>query len=177
MRIEVSKLTDLGLLRGMINECDPSVSDSQMTLKNAYKRQHSIIRTQLFYIKMLDIPSFVSVHLVRHGAVGQYHYVSSNRSDWTGSPDTMVTRESPVNHMMILNAQHLIDICKVRLCGAAHVKTRNVVEKIREEVLNVDEDLANMLVPQCYYYGYCPEVNCCGKVKRSIKWRLRNYVR
>lgn len=175
MKMQVKKLTDLGLMRDMINTCDPNTTDSKMILRTAYKRQHSIIRSQLFYIKMLDIPSFVSVHIVRHSATGQYHYVSSARDDWSGKEGDEVNRNSPVNHIMILNAGHLIDMCKVRLCGAAHAETRKVVERLREEVLNVDEDLGNMLAPQCYYYGYCPEVVCCGRAKKSIAWRLQNY--
>lgn len=172
MYCSMYKITNVDLIRDMIETCG-GVADSKMTLATAYKRSHSIIRSQLFYLKLEEIPSFVSVHLVRHSNTGQYHYVSSARSDWTGVKDEETNRSSLVNHVMILNAQHLIDMAKVRLCSKAHIETQGVMNAIKDTVKDIDEDLYNYMQPKCAYMGYCNEESSCGKVdtKELKEWR------
>jgi hypothetical protein len=169
MRIEVTKLTDIDLMR---EACDAtrkagmdSFKPSTMTLKRIYQCEHSPARTQLFKIHLYDIPSYVSTHLVRHSVAGQYHAVESNRADRGGS-DT-VTRLTPVHHLMILNAQHLIDMSRVRICLNADRRTVAVMAKLRTAIEKIDADLAEFMVPNCVARGYCPELRECkaGVVK------------
>ncbi len=173
MRIEVRKLTGLDTMRELIEFATPSIDKSEMDLKLAYKRGHTTIRTQLFLIKMAKIPSFVSTHLVRHSSTGQYHFVSSNRDDWGGDKDA--NRLTLVNHSMILNSEHLIDMSSVRLCGASHFQTMGVMRAIKDEVSWVDGELAKMMVPKCYRNAYCSEAKSCGQIKSAGEWRLENY--
>lgn len=162
MKITVEKITSLDLMKEALEFTTPSIRLSRMTLKLAYKREHSIIRLQQFKIKMEGIPSFVSTHLVRHAAVGQFHLVKSNRDDWGG--DKGADRNSPVNHFMILNAQHLIDMARKRLCSKAHRRTGLIMRDIVDGVSLVDDDLATMMVPNCFYRGgHCPEAKPCGE--------------
>lgn len=159
MKVEIEKLTDERILR---EACSfTSAAPSTMTLAKIYKCEHSPIRTQIFIIKMYDIPTFASVHLVRH-KVGVEHWVKSNREDSPGyTGDT--GRNHPVNHMMMLNAQALIQIMRKRLCGKAHERVQELMNLIQLEMFRVDPDLAIRLVPDCVYRSGCYELKTCGR--------------
>ena len=163
MQITVTKITDKALLdlacSYTVNK-DVHVKD----LKAFYMSEHSPIRTQLFLIEMKDIPTFVSVHFVRHN-VGIIHFVKSNRIDRGG--DTVVDRLTPVNHMMIANAQAIINMARKRLCSKSHIDTQEVMSIIVNKIDEVDHDLACCLVPECEYRGGCTEMNSCGYMARK----------
>lgn len=153
---------------------------AKCSLKQLYLWEHSPSRTQMFWVMMENIPTKVSVHLVRHAAVGQQHYVMSNRPDRGGAGDEVVTRNSPVNHRMLINAQHLIDMSKKRLCYQASPETRYVMQTIRRAVGIEDTDLAEYMVPNCVYRGgYCCEPKPCGKynVRRYNPIKIGNDIR
>ena len=140
--------------------------EAKCSLKDLYLWEHSPSRTQMFWIHMENIPSFVSVHLVRHAAVGQQHYVMSNRTDRGGLGNEVVTRNSPVNHRMLLNAQHLIDMSRRRLCYKASPETREVMGRIKEAIGVIDPDLALYMVQECVYRGgFCHEPKACGNFR------------
>ena len=163
MNIEVTKITDKALLdlacSYTVNK-DVHVKD----MKAFYMSEHSPIRTQLFLIEMKNIPTFVSVHFVRHN-VGVIHFVKSNRID-RGGNDT-VDRMSPVNHMMIANAQAVINMARKRLCSKASIETQEVMSIIANKIFDVDPELAHCLMPECEYRGGCTELNSCGYMKRK----------
>ncbi len=166
MEIYVEKITNFGLM----NECCGTTLGKGATAPDPfrmYKAEHSPIRTQEFRVRMLGIPTFVSVHLVRH-KFGVEHFVKSNREDrpgYTGNGG----RDHPVNHDMVLNAQALISMSRKRLCYHAHEKTREVMQLIRVRMADVDLALARAMVPDCIYRGNtCFELKFCGK---------RTYVR
>ena len=160
MRITAEKLTDVDLMR---RACAMTMRGgrSRISLKRMYRCEHSPMRTQLFWIEMLDIPTFVSVHLVRH-KIGVEHFVMSNRDDRGG--DDRVDRLSPVNHAMLINAQSLVNLARKRLCSKSHVETMRVMEAIRTAIAGVDPDLAACLIAECDYRGgVCHEVQPCGR--------------
>ena len=75
-----------------------------------------------------------------------------------------VNRTTPVNHRMLLNAQHLIDISRRRLCYQASHKPRFAWRMVRDAVMAIDHDLARYMVPNCVYRGgYCCEPRPCGQ--------------
>jgi hypothetical protein len=160
MEIKVIKLTDVSLMR---RACEMTThgagKKSKMTLAKIYDCEHSPIRTQLFWVELLDIPSFVSVHLVRHG-IGLTPFVSTNRDDRGG--EEKVDRWTPVNHGMIINAQALINMARKRLCGKAHKETRKAMEALRQEIGKVDPDLMTFMVQECQYRKGCHEPKSCG---------------
>lgn len=159
MRIEVTKLTDVELAR---KACafTAGKETSKITLDKLYDCEHSPIRCMLFWIEMYDIPSFVSVHFVRH-KIGVEHYVKSLRDDRCGTGDE--TRNSPVNHAMLINAQALINMARKRLCGKAHKETQRVMQEIFRGVYEADPYLADYMVPECEYRGgVCHELVSCG---------------
>ena len=134
---------------------------SSVSLSKLYKAEHSPIRCKLFWIEMKGIPSFVSVHLVRHKH-GVEHYVQSMRDDLFADKDEVVTRDTPVNHGMLINAQALITMSRKRLCYKAHAKTVGVMIKIRTAISAIDEELGDFMVPECIYRGNnCHELKEC----------------
>lgn len=163
MKITVEKITTLEAAHKAIEFTMQAGFHAKCSLRDLYLWEHSPSRTQLFNIDMLDIPSMVSVHFVRHSAVGQQHFVMSNRDDRGGAGNKTVNRLSPVNHRMILNAQHLIDMSRKRLCFKASPETREAMLQIRKELRKVDPDLAAFMQPNCVYRGgNCCEPRPCG---------------
>ena len=86
-RIEVDKITDENLLH-IANEFT-SGKESKQTLKSAYRFRHSTIRTQIFIVKLYDIPQYVAYHLRTHFtlypmAPQEYGWMKSKRVDRGG---------------------------------------------------------------------------------------------
>ena len=159
MTITAEKLTDVNLLR---RACAVTMGaeSSKARLETLYNCEHSPIRTQLFWVEMLGIPSFVSVHLVRH-KIGVEHFVKSLRDDRCGKGGE--TRESPVNHAMLINAAALIQMARKRLCSQAHVQTQEVMRGIKDALATADPALVPFLIPECEYRGnVCHELKPCG---------------
>ena len=177
MTVIVEKLTDNNLMREMCESTMHYRLESKMTSLTMYNCEHSPIRAVLFTIKMEGIPSFVSVHLVRHN-VGVQHFVQTMRND-RGAED-VANRNTPVNHTMIANAQALINMARKRLCYKASDETREVFNLIVDAIARVDEDLPKFMEPECIYRGgFCHEPKCCGKVE-GVKWvssKSRSFVR
>ncbi len=144
-----------------------SASPDPLTL---YVSNHSPIRTQEFKVFMEGIPTFVSVHLVRHG-IGQLPFIKSNREDRPGYTGD-AGRIQPVNHLAHVNAQALIDMARWRFCFKAHKETREVMRLICEGVRACDPALARVMMPNCFWQGgICNEPRICGRVKGVRHWK------
>ena len=87
-------------------------------------------------------------------------------------------RQTPVNLSILVNAQSLIDMAKLRLCCKSHPETRTVFNAIKEQIWLIDRDLANMMVRKCVYRnGLCGEPSCCGfNHTTTFKEELTNYI-
>lgn len=87
-------------------------------------------------------------------------------------------RNTPVKLGLLINAQSLIDMAKLRICIMAHQDTREIFLALREEIALVDEDLAHMMVRKCVYRGgICGESRCCGfNNTPAFKQELTNYL-
>lgn len=160
MEIRIKKLTDVSHMR---RACEMTWKGngrpSKMTLRSIYDCEHSPIRSQVFWIEMIGVLSFVSVHFVRH-KIGVEHFVQSNREDRGGTGD--VNRQTPVDHGMLVNAQALINMARKRLCFKAHKETRETMLAIKDAMAAVDPDLVMFLVPECEYRRGCHEPKPCG---------------
>lgn len=131
--------------------------------------EHSPIR-ELWFGFRLEIPYWVSVHLVRHH-IGVNHYVQSQRDD-RQKELTLSRAEKPqgeiVTHIMSINAQELIQVAHKRLCNQASWETRTVVREMCELVKEQYPEFKNVLVPLCVYRnGKCTEMFPCGKEKKN----------
>ena len=137
------------------------------TLLDVYGWEHSISRTQMFWIEMREVPSFVSVHIIRH-KIGVEHFVSSNRIDRGG--DEKADRYSPVTHSMLINAEAIIKIARARLCFKASKETRELIYEVKREMGVVDKALADHMLPNCFHQGLiCKEPKPCGRYP-ILKW-------
>jgi hypothetical protein len=130
------------------------------------KAEHSPLRELWFGIKM-TIPSYVSVHFVRHH-IGVNHYVQSQRNDRQNNYDrTKAPQDAIVSHIMSVNMQELVFMSHKRLCGQADSYTRKVMQEIVRQVVEISPELKDVLVPLCgYRNGRCTEFNCCGLNKK-----------
>jgi len=165
MEIKITKLTDMNLMR---KACESTMDSTESTvdLWNIYKCEHSPIRTQMFWIEMIDIPTFVSVHFVRH-KIGVEHFVLSKRDDRYG--DGKEDRWRPIKHSMLINAQALIQMARKRLCSKAHKETQMVMGKLIDKMFDVDPHLSMFMIPECEYRGgFCPELKSCGRYKENL---------
>lgn len=125
--------------------------------------EHSPIRCLQFRIRLENLPYWVSVHLVRH-KIGVDHFVTTQRDDRTDKPVSRAAMPqcAPVTHEMLVNAQALIAMSRKRLCFLASQETTLAWKKVRSLVLAIGEpELADLMVPECVYRGFCPEMSRC----------------
>lgn len=164
MQVTIKKLTNYNLMKlAMEYTSDKSVTLNEQNISWMYNAEHSPIRTQIYSIELRGIPTYVSVHLTRH-KIGVEHFVKSNRDK-----DETITRETLVNHLMIINANALINMARKRLCNKADIQTVHVMECIKNELIKEDSSLARHLVPECEYRGRCPELYPCKK-RKELSW-------
>ena len=125
--------------------------------------EHSPIRCLQFRIRLENLPSWVSVHLVRHN-IGVTHFVTTQRQDRTGRKvhRSQLPQGSLVAHEMMVNAQAFINISRKRLCYLASPETTIAWTKVRELLLSSGEpEVAAAMVAECVYRGFCPEMSRC----------------
>lgn len=81
MEIKVTKLTNIDLLRKCAGYT--TGKDCTMSLATAYRHYHSLIRSQIFFIELRNIPLFVASQFVR-SHVGVQFFQRSKRTDRGG---------------------------------------------------------------------------------------------
>jgi hypothetical protein len=137
--------------------------------KKLVESEHSPLRELWFGIKM-EIPYWVSVHFTRHH-IGVNHYVQTQRNDRQENYDrTTAPQGATVSHIMSVNAQELVFMAHKRLCRQASKETCEVMEEIVRQVLELNPEFAEVLVPLCVYRnGACTEFNCCGYNRKYLK--------
>jgi len=123
--------------------------------------EHSPIRKLMFNWKWEDLPSWVSVHFVRH-KYGIEHFVSTQRSDRTGVDRTKLPQNMPVVHECFANTQAIMFISRRRLCKQASPETQAAWKLVIDEIAKTEPEIAECCVPECVYRGFCPEFKSCG---------------
>lgn len=150
--------------------------------------EHSPIRLVEFEWTWSSIKQWVTTHLVRHHE-GCEKMVHSQRGDRRAILEEygVETRDQlpqgAENDMdMSANAQALINISRKRLCSCASPETRAAWKQVQEAIREVDPIMAEKMVPECIYRGFCPEfMNPCGYSKTPQyeealkKYRNTNY--
>ena len=129
--------------------------------------RHSPIRRLRFAFLLEDIPSWVSVHLVRH--IHAQPFVRSQRNDRQSNYDrTKAQQDAPVTMIWDMNAEELMTIANKRLCNQASKETQMVVKAMCVEVLAKCPEFEGMLVPMCQYHGgVCHEMTQCWRAKHE----------
>lgn len=121
--------------------------------------RHSPIR-RLHFSFYLEIPYWVSVHLVRH--VHAQPYVQSQRNDRQTRYDrNNAPQGETVKMIWDMNAEELAVICNKRLCKQASIETQEVVQAMADEVLKVCPEFSRELVPDCKRNFRCHEMYPC----------------
>ena len=128
--------------------------------------EHSPIRLLEFDWTWGEIQQWVTTHLVRHHE-GCEKFVHTQRVDRNPELEGLSRDELPqglLNDMdMTANAQALINISRKRLCSCASKETREAWKQVKEAIREVDPIMADKMVPECIYRGFCPEfINPCG---------------
>ena len=150
--------------------------------------EHSPIRLLEYEWTWADIMQWVTTHLVRHHE-GCEKFVHTQRGDRRAILDeynVSSRNELPqgaTNDMdMTANAQALISISRKRLCNCASKETREAWKQVQDAIREVDPVMADKMVPECIYRGFCPEfMNPCGyanteKYKQDLKrYRSTDY--
>lgn len=150
--------------------------------------EHSPIRLLEYDWSWNTIKQWVTAHLVRHHE-GCEKFVHSQRGDRraileeysVSSRDELP--QGTLNDMdMTANAQALINISRKRLCNCASKETREAWQQVKDAIKEVDPILADKMVPECLYRGFCPEfMSSCGYSKTNkyqedlLKYRNTNY--
>lgn len=150
--------------RTTIGRDGEGVYPSDAWKKNILLAEHSPIRKMNLTWRWKNLKSWVSVHFTRH-KIGIEHWVSTQRSDRTGTDRDSKRQDSPVTHECQANAQALINISRKRLCAQASPETRAAWVEVKDIVRAMDPVLASVMVPECIYRGFCPEMKCCGYAK------------
>ena len=168
MEVKVTRLTDWQLVvdRARTTAWKESLGHepSQAFKMKALMSRHSPLRVLRFLIELKGIPYWLSVHLCRHGLAT--HFVSSQRPDRSpsGTDRHSLPQDALVNHDIELNAEEILHISRKRLCMQASGETRQVWQKVVDELKNIGEvELAAFCKPECWWMGNeCPEPNSCG---------------
>ena len=144
--------------------------------------EHSPIRDLKAVWEWIDLPSWVSVHFVRHH-IGIEHYVSSQRNDIQKKFDRRkAPQDSPVNHRCSANFQAILNVSRARLCINASTETRDAWTSFLKELFFHEPELAMLCVKPCIYRnGICPEVfKPCGYNKtdhyKDSQERYNKYI-
>jgi hypothetical protein len=126
--------------------------------------EHSPIRSLEFVWRWVDLPSWISVHFVRHHE-GITPFVSSQRNDIQFEYDRRkAPQDSPVNHRAVANAQAILNISRARRCINASLETRQAWQLFLDTLQPFAPELVSVCVKPCVYRGgICPEVfKPCG---------------
>lgn len=202
--VKIEKLTDVDLLRKAASMT--TGKDSKISLKRAYALGHSLMRTQLFWVELWQIPLSVASHLVRHVHAQPYQlskrpdrggedmeqecdelvakigkaYDEINKSYCDDPPYTEIYaaldsskgflstaserfgRKSPTDLGLLLNAEEIVNISRVRLCAKASKETRDVWRAVVLALRDCDPELYLFCVPACIHQGFCREHPTCG---------------
>lgn len=150
--------------------------------------EHSPIRLIEYEWTWSDIMQWVTTHLVRHHE-GCEKFVHSQRGDrraileeYNVSSRNELPQGATNDMDMTANAQALINISRKRLCNCASKETREAWKQVQDAIREVDPVMADKMVPECIYRGFCPEfMNSCGyanteKYQQDLKrYRSTNY--
>lgn len=124
--------------------------------------RHSPIRV-LNFVFRLEVPYWVSVHLVRH--IHAQPFVKSQRNDRQNDYDrTKAPQDEMVTMLWYMNAEELMVIANKRLCNKASKETTETVRKMCDEVEKACPEFKGLLVAMCKYHnGKCHEMFPCMK--------------
>lgn len=180
MKVELEKIKGdwkevLDKARITVGKEDLEKEPSDNFKKRILMAEHSPIRSLIYCFKITDLKSWIATHFARHH-VGVEKWIKTQRTDRTGIDRNKLPQDSLVDMRLEANAQALINMSRKRLCNQAAPETREVMEEIKKEVSKRDEFLAKVMVKECVYRGFCPEIKSCNYDKtQEFKKELQEY--
>ena len=141
---------------------------------------HSPIRVIKFAILIRDVPSWISVHLVRH--IHAQPFVSTQRNDRCNRDENYDRRkapqDTPVDMIWYVNAEELMTIAHKRLCMLASKETRLLIRDLMNMIERDFPEFKGLLNPLCTYRnGLCTEFSPCDYyMKHGHGFRPKNWV-
>lgn len=156
------------------NKDDTEKEATEKFIKQILISEHSPIRLARIKWGWNGIKSWISVHFSRHW-LGWDKWVSTQRTDRTGVNRDKSPQDTPVNMDIEANAQALINVSRYRLCYQSAKETREYMEDLKAAIKECgQENISNVMVPNCIYRMGCPEFKSCGHIDKFIKWCFRN---
>lgn len=143
--------------------------------------EHSPIKLVEYNICFKNLRQWVGVHILRHDYTLPFiHTQREDRRKLNCSRDKL-PQGTPNDQDFVVNAQTLKNISRKRLCTCASKETREAWNMVKDEIAKQDEVMADKMVRNCVYCGFCPEMQCCGFVntpkfqEELEKYRKTNY--
>ena len=143
--------------------------------------EHSPIKLVEYNICFKNLRQWVGVHILRHDYTLPFiHTQREDRRKLNCSRDEL-PQGTPNDQDFVVNAQTLKNISRKRLCTCASKETREAWNMVKDEIAKQDEVMADKMVRNCVYCGFCPEMQCCGFVntpkfqEELEKYRKTNY--
>lgn len=162
---------------GAKNECRNTVnkdfSDKPTTerfRKQLLLSEHSPITVLRVRWRWKNIPSWCATHFARHW-LGWQKWISTQRTDRTGVDRNKAPQDTPVVYDGEANAMALINVGRKRLCYQASTETRQYMEDLKETIRKSgEEEISDVIVPNCIYRMGCPEFKTCGHMKGFMNY-------
>lgn len=171
METEIIKVK--GDWQEVVDDCRATVGKESLGKEpsTTFKRkiliaEHSPIRDISIKWRWRDMPHWVTVHWVRHK---WEKFVRTQRTDRTGIPRNKLPQDEPQTFTGEANTQALIDTMRKRLCFQASPETRQYAEDLKRTIHTVEPEISDVLVPNCVYRGFCPEMQPCGFWKNFVR--------
>ena len=138
--------------------------------------EHSPIKLVEYLISYKQLRQWVGVHLLRHGFMLPFiHSQREDRRKLDCSRDEL-PQGTPNDQDFVVNAQTLKNISRKRLCNCASKETREAWQMVKDKIREFDPVMADKMVRNCVYCGFCPELECCGYVNtEAYKIELERY--
>ena len=124
--------------------------------------EHSQVKLVTYMISFSALRQWVGVHLLRHEHT--LPFIHSQREDRRelGCSRDELPQGSLNDQDFVVNAQTLINMGRKRLCYKASKETREAFSEVKKQLSLVDPELASVIVQNCIYRGFCPEMESCG---------------
>lgn len=160
MKVEVEKITSLEHAKEGINFSKKGMNSKLKNLTKIYASEHSPMYSQIYIIRLFDIPGWVHTHIRTHKKNFIFESVTTSRPDRTGKQRDP---NDTVNMIIYCNAKTIVDMMIKRLCSQASFETQEVFIMIRQELKKQEDELVQFCVPKCIYRnGLCGEFEYCG---------------
>lgn len=153
---------------------EPSAKDPSIKFrKSILIAEHSPIRDIVIRWHWDNIKSWVCTHFARHKFE---KFIQTQRTDRTGVNRDELPQGSEVMMTCEANTQQMIDMMRKRLCYQAAPETRKYAEDLKAAITEQDQQIGDVLVPNCVYRCGCPEMTPCGFWKKFKEWCLTHDV-